>query len=90
MPAARDLLGPFVAVELAVEIVAARIAKAMSASTVRWILARGAIEPWQYGSWDLGAGPEFPAKAKRVLDLSARTWQDQPLGKDEYVISSYE
>jgi hypothetical protein len=73
--------------ELAVEVVAAGIAPAMSASTVRRILARDAIKPWQYRSWISIRDPDFAAKAKRVLDLYARTWEGQPLGDDEYVIS---
>ena len=76
--------------ELAVEVVAAGIAPAMSASTVRRILARDAIKPWQYRSWISIRDPDFAAKAKRVLDLYARTWEGQPLGDDEYVISSDE
>jgi len=76
--------------ELAVEVVAAGITPAMSASTVRRILARDVIKPWQYRSWISIRDPDFAAKAKRVLDLYARTWQGQPLGDDEYVISSDE
>ena len=76
--------------ELAVEVVAAGIAPAMSASTVRRILARDAIKPWQYRSWISIRDPDFAAKAKRVLDLYQRTWEDQPLDDDEYVISSDE
>ena len=76
--------------ELAVEVVAAGIAPAMSASTVRRILGRDAIKPWQYRSWISIRDPDFAAKAKRVLDLYARTWEGQPLGDDEYVISSDE
>ena len=73
--------------ELAVEVVAAGITPAISASTVRRILARDVIKPWQYRSWISVRDPDFAAKAKRVLDLYARTWQGHPLGDDEYVIS---
>ena len=76
--------------ELAVELIAAGVAPAMSASTVRRILARDAIKPWQYRSWISIRDPDFAAKAKRVLDLYARTWEGQSLGDDEYVISSDE
>ena len=62
----------------------------MSASAVRRILARDAIKPWQYRSWISIRDPDLAAKAKRVLDLYARTWEGQPLGDDEYVISSDE
>ncbi|MFI8327007.1 transposase [Streptomyces sp. NPDC085529] len=34
--------------------------------------------------------PDFRAKAARVLDLYARTWQGKPLDQDEYVISADE
>ncbi len=37
--------------ELATEVISARIAEAMSASTVRRILATDAIKPWQHRSW---------------------------------------
>ena len=76
--------------ELAVEVVAAGIAPAMSPSTVRRILAHDAIKPWQYRSWISIRDPDFAAKANRVLDLYARIWDGQPLGEDEYVISSDE
>ena len=76
--------------ELAVEVIAAGTASAMSASTVRRILAHDAIKPWQYRSWISVRDPDFAAKATRVLDLYAQTWEGQPLGGDEYVISSDE
>ncbi|GHI10058.1 hypothetical protein [Streptomyces cellostaticus] len=34
--------------------------------------------------------PEFRAKAGRIMDLYARTWNGVPLGEDEYVISADE
>jgi DDE superfamily endonuclease len=39
---------------------------------------------------DLGARPEFAAKAARVLDLYARIWNGQPLGSNDYVICADE
>jgi len=65
--------------ELAVEVAAAGIAPSMSASTVRRILARDAISPWQYRSWISIRDPHFAAKAKRVLDLYQRTWEGRGL-----------
>jgi len=62
----------------------------MSASTVRRILAHDAIKPSQYRPWISVRDPDFAAKATRVLDLYAQTWESQPLGGDEYVISSDE
>ncbi len=76
--------------ELAPEVTAAGIAAAMSASTVRRILAKDAIKPWQYRSWISVRDPNFTAKATRVLELYQRRWDGQPLGAGEFVISSDE
>ncbi|WP_216699710.1 transposase [Arthrobacter sp. H5] len=42
------------------------------------------------GSWIFPRDPDFAVKTARVLDLYARTWEGQPLGDDEYVISADE
>jgi transposase len=76
--------------DLAREAVGAGIADALSASTVRRWLAADAIKPWQHRSWIFIRDPDFRAKAGRVLDLYAGVWEGQPLGDDEYVISSDE
>ena len=76
--------------DLALEVVTAGIVDTISASTVRRILADDAIKPWQYRSWISVRDPDFAAKAKPVLDLYARTWDGQPLGANEYVISADE
>ncbi|MET7718626.1 IS630 family transposase [Streptomyces sp. NPDC005407] len=76
--------------ELVREAVARRIAPALSASTVRRWLTEDAIKPWQHRSWIFITDPEFRAKAARVLDLYAGTWQGEPLGSDEHVISADE
>jgi transposase len=76
--------------DLAGEITGRGIAPAMSASTVRRILAADTIKPWQYRSWLFIRDPDFAAKATRVLDLYARVFDDSSLGDDEYVISSDE
>jgi transposase len=76
--------------ELAAEVVTAGITEAISAATVRRILAQDAIKPWQYRSWISMRDPDFAAKAKRVLDLYQRTWEGRPLSADEYVISADE
>lgn len=54
----------------------------MSASTVRRWLAADALKPWQHRSWIFITDPDFCAKAARVLDLYARTWQGRPLGAE--------
>ncbi|MFD1276148.1 IS630 family transposase [Streptomyces kaempferi] len=76
--------------ELAAELTARGITDSISASTVRRWLAQDALKPWQYRSWIFITDPDFRAKAQRVLDLYARTWQGEPLGTDEYVISADE
>src|SRR5260370_1334188 len=75
---------------LATEVTERGIAGAISASTVRRILAADTIKPWQYRSWLFIRDPDFAAKATRVLDLYARVWDGVPLTGDEYVISSDE
>ncbi|MFJ3102480.1 helix-turn-helix domain-containing protein [Streptomyces sp. NPDC086835] len=76
--------------ELAYEAEKRGIAETVSASTVRRWLARDAIKPWQHRSWIFITDPDFRAKAARVLDLYARTWQGRPLGESEYIISADE
>lgn len=62
----------------------------VSVTTVRRWLATDAIKPWQHRSWIFPRDPDFAAKAARVLDLYARTWNGRQLGEDEYVISADE
>ncbi|MFE1881371.1 IS630 family transposase [Streptomyces diastatochromogenes] len=76
--------------ELAAELTARGITGSISASTVRRWLRQDALKPWQYRSWIFIRDPNFHAKAKRVLDLYARTHEGDPLGEDEYVVSSDE
>jgi transposase len=76
--------------ELAAEAIARGIVESVSASTVwRW-LTRDALKPWQHRSWISIRDPDFATKATRVLDLYHRMWDGEPLGQDEYVISSDE
>lgn len=76
--------------ELARQAVTGGICPIISPATVRRWLSEDAIKPWQYQSWIFIRDPDFAAKASRVLDLYARTWDGEPLGDDEYVISSDE
>ena len=76
--------------ELATEATRRGIAESLSASSVRRWLNADAIKPWQHRSWIFPRDPDFAVKAARVLDLYARTWEGQPLGDDEYVISADE
>lgn len=62
----------------------------ISDSTVwRW-LHEDAIRPWQHRCWIFPRDPQFQAKAGRILDLYARTWQGRALHEDEFVISADE
>ncbi|MGW0193980.1 helix-turn-helix domain-containing protein [Nonomuraea sp. NPDC003201] len=63
---------------------------AMSASTVRRILAADVLKPWQHAFWAFIRDPDFATKAARVLGLYQRIWEGQPLTGNEYVISSDE
>ena len=91
LPAKHEVpLATWTCLDLALQVVTAGIAESISASTVRRILADDAIKPWQHQSWISLRDPDFTVKAKRVLDLYARTWNSEPLGDDEYVISADE
>ncbi|WP_406016771.1 IS630 family transposase [Streptomyces sp. NBC_00984] len=76
--------------ELAAELTTSGITDTVSASTVRRWLREDALKPWQYRSWIFIRDPDFRAKAQRVLDLYARTFEGFPLGEDQYVVSSDE
>ena len=76
--------------ELARHAVIEGICTSISSATVRRLLAEDALKPWQYQSWIFLRDPDFATKAETVLDLYARTWQGQPLGEDEFVISADE
>jgi hypothetical protein len=66
------------------------IVASVSGTTIwRWLSA-DAIKPWRVRSWIFPRDPAFGAKAGRVLDLYARTWDGQPLGDDDYVLSADE
>ncbi|MER7836915.1 helix-turn-helix domain-containing protein [Streptomyces sp. NPDC096040] len=76
--------------EPAAELTARQITDSISASTVRRWLRQDALRPWQYRPWISIRDPDFRAKAQRALDLYARTFEGEPLGADEYVVSSDE
>jgi transposase len=62
----------------------------LSASTVRRWLADDALKPWQHQSWISIRDPDFPVKAARVLDLYAGIWNEQSLGRNDFVICADE
>jgi hypothetical protein len=76
--------------ELAREAISRGITQAVSATTVRRWLAEDALKPWQHRSWIFIRDPDFRAKASRVLDLYAGSWDGVPLGADEYVLCADE
>lgn len=90
LPAETGLpLSRFSAADLATETRTRGLAE-ISPSSVRRILKAAVIKPWQSRSWIFPRDKDFAAKAARVLDLYARTWQGHALGEDEYVISADE
>jgi hypothetical protein len=76
--------------ELATEMQRSGLAASISGSTIwRWLDA-DAIRPWFHRSWLFPRDPAFEAKAGRILDLYARTWEDAPLTADDFVLSADE
>jgi hypothetical protein len=68
----------------------AGIVATVSDKTVwRW-LHEDAIRPWQHRTWIFPRDPEFAVKAGRILDLYARRWDGQPLGPNDFVLSTDE
>jgi hypothetical protein len=61
--------------------------KKISRSTVWRMLHEAAIKPWQYEHWLFPKDPRFAEKAGPILDLYAGTWQGQPLGPKDFVLS---
>jgi hypothetical protein len=68
----------------------ALLAEPMSRSTVWRVLHEDAIKPWQYEHWIFPRDPLFGQKAAPILDLYAGFWEGQPLGPNDYVLSSDE
>ena len=66
------------------------LGKPISPSTVWRILDADAIKPWQYKYWIFPRDPQFADKAGRVLDLYAGSWQGEPLGPQDHIISADE
>lgn len=67
-----------------------RIGQPISTSTVwRW-LDEAAIKPWQFEYWKYPRSPDFGEKAAPILDLYEGQWEAEPLGENEFVISTDE
>ena len=76
--------------EIAQQAVTRGIVASISGATVwRW-LSQDAIRPWSYRSWIWPRDPDFEYKAGKILDLYLGSWNGQPLGKNDYVISADE
>lgn len=76
--------------DIAAEAVSRGIVGSISDMTVwRWLSA-DAIRPWCHRSWIFPRDPNFAAKATPVLDLYQGVWNGEPLGPNDYVISSDE
>ena len=91
LPAATGLpLSRFSRRDLVREAARRGIAAQISGTTIwRWLDA-DAIRPWQHRSWIFPRDQHFAVKAGRVLDLYQGYWQNQALGRDEFVISADE
>ena len=63
---------------------------AMSRSTIRRLLDRDVLKPWQQRCWLFPRDAHFAAKAGRVLDLYAGWWEGAPLSPDDCLISADE
>jgi hypothetical protein len=66
------------------------LGKPISRSTVWRMLVTDAIKPWRYKYWIFPRDPRFAEKAGPILDLYAGTWQGQPLGPQDYILSADE
>ncbi len=70
--------------DIAAEVVSRGLVAEISGTTIwRW-LSEDAIHPWKCRSWIYPRDPLFEAKAGRVLDLYAREWEEEPLGKKDF------
>jgi DDE superfamily endonuclease len=76
--------------ELAVEVIGRGIVGKISRSTIWRILQSDALRPWFHRSWIAPRAPDFAAKAAVALDLYARVFDGEGLGKREFVICADE
>jgi transposase len=72
--------------ELAAEITSG-LARPISPSSVRRILAEHPIKPWQYQSWIYPRDPDFAAKAAVILDLYQGYCQGKRLRPGDRIVS---
>jgi hypothetical protein len=69
---------------------ATALGRSISPSTVWRILDADSIKPWRYEYRIFPRDPRFAEKAGRVRDLYAGSWEGEPLGSGDYIISSDE
>ena len=76
--------------DIAREAVQRGIVASIGRTTIwRWLSA-DAIRPWFYRSWISPRDPQFAEVAGRVLDLYQGTWEQAPLGPNDYVLCADE
>jgi hypothetical protein len=63
------------------------LGKKISRSTVWRMLHEAAIKPWQHESWLFPRDPRFAEKAGPILDLYGGSWEGEPLGTKDFVLS---
>jgi transposase len=73
--------------ELAAELKAQGLARLISPSSVRRVLAEHPIKPWRFQSWVFPRDPDFAARASIILGLYQGTYQGQPLRPGDRIIS---
>jgi hypothetical protein len=76
--------------DIRAEVMSRGIVAQVSETTIwRW-LHSDAIRPWTHRSWIFPRDPDFCAKAGRVLDLYAGTWEGKRLTSRDFVLSADE
>jgi transposase len=88
LPAATGVpLSRWTGPELAAELAAQGLARAISPSSVLRILAENPVKPWQYQSWIFPRDPDFAAKASVILDLYQGYYQGKRLRPGDRIVS---
>jgi len=73
--------------ELAIELRSQGLARLISPSSVRRILAEHPVKPWRYQPWVFPRDPDFATRASVILGLYQGTYQGQPLRPGDRIIS---
>lgn len=88
LPAATGVpLSRWTGPELAAELAAQGLARAISPSSILRILAENPVKPWQYQSWIFPRDPDFAVKATVILDLYQGYYQGKRLLPGDRIIS---